>query len=150
MDNLPELRDIHLPTEGVSVFPLAYGWWIVLFAILLLFVFIKFIIWIRKNSKKLYAKYLLEKNANGNSIQDAVSMSEILRRICLNRYPEAVSLVGNEWIDFINSKTQNKLSEKSSNLLKDAPYIPTDTKMYTEEDVKDLRIFCFEWIGENL
>ena len=150
MDNLPELRDIHLPTEGVSVFPLAYGWWIVLFAILLLFVFIKFVIWIRKNSKKLYAKYLLEKNANGNSIQDAVSMSEILRRICLNRYPEAVSLVGDEWIDFINSKTKNKLSEKSSNLLKDAPYIPADTKMYTEEDVKDLRIFCFEWIGENL
>ena len=27
--NLPELRDIHLP-EGVSAFPPAYGWWVIL------------------------------------------------------------------------------------------------------------------------
>ena len=30
MDNLPELRDIHLPSTDISVFPLAYGWWLVL------------------------------------------------------------------------------------------------------------------------
>lgn len=28
MDNLPELRDIHVP-DGVSAFPPAYGWWVV-------------------------------------------------------------------------------------------------------------------------
>lgn len=150
MDNLPELRDIHLPTEGISIFPLAYGWWIILFAILLLFACIKLVIWIRKNSKKIYAKYLLEKKANGNTIQDAVNMSEILRRICLNRYPEAVSFVGNKWIDFVNSKAKNKLSEKTAGLLKDAPYIPADTNTYTEVDVMELRKFCFDWIGDNL
>jgi hypothetical protein len=150
MDNLPELRDIHLPTEEISIFPLAYGWWIILLAILLLFAFIKLVILIRRNSKKIYAKYLLEKKASGNGINDAVNMSEILRRICLNRYPEAVSFVGDKWIDFINSKAKNKLSEKSARLLKDAPYIPTDTKTYTESDVIELRKFCFDWIGDNL
>ena len=32
-NNLPELRDIHLP-DGVSAFPPAYGWWIMLLSIL--------------------------------------------------------------------------------------------------------------------
>ena len=38
MDNLPELRDIHLPSDGVSIFPLAYGWWgLLLLAIAMIF-----------------------------------------------------------------------------------------------------------------
>ena len=59
MDNLPELRDIHLPTDGVSFFPLAYGWWGLLLLIVLLLVGIKVFFWLRKTSKKVYAFYLL-------------------------------------------------------------------------------------------
>ena len=33
-DNLPELRDIHLP-EGISAFPPAYGWYVITIAIIL-------------------------------------------------------------------------------------------------------------------
>ena len=35
MDNLPNLRDIHIP-DGVSAFPPAYGWWVMLLALLLM------------------------------------------------------------------------------------------------------------------
>ena len=31
MNNLPEIRDIQIP-DGVSFFPVAYGWWVVLAA----------------------------------------------------------------------------------------------------------------------
>ena len=41
-DNLPELRDIHLP-DGVSAFPPAYGWWVVLLAILSIVAAVKLI-----------------------------------------------------------------------------------------------------------
>ena len=59
MDNLPELRDIHLPSDGVSIFPLAYGWWgLLLLAIAMIFA-VKIIFWFRKNSKRIYALYLL-------------------------------------------------------------------------------------------
>ena len=39
-DNLPELRDIHLP-DGVSAFPLAYGWWVIGLSIIGAIVLIK-------------------------------------------------------------------------------------------------------------
>ena len=47
--NLPELRDIHLP-EGVSAFPPAYGWWVILGGILLLLLLTELFL-----SKKRYA-----------------------------------------------------------------------------------------------
>ena len=150
MDNLPELRDIHLPTDGVSFFPLAYGWWGLLLLIVLLLVGIKVFFWLRKTSKKVYAFYLLRKTMSDNSPAAAVQMSELLRRICVSRYPEAVALNGAEWIGFLNGKSKEKLNLKTADLLQNAPYIPETSKAYSEDDVMDLRQFCRRWIGENL
>lgn len=149
MDNLPELRDIHLPTEGVSVFPLAAGWWSLSALLAAIFVAVKFIAWFRKTSKKIYARYLINKYAQDNSLNSAIKISEILRRICVSRYPEAVSLSGQAWIDFLNGKTPHKMSEKSANLLENAPYMPAD-KFENGDEVAALRRFCLEWIGANL
>lgn len=150
MDNLPELRDIHLPVEGVSIFPLALGWWGILIAVLLLLFMVWAIKVIRKKSKKLYAKYLLNKFAKENTIESAAKMSEILRRICLKKYPQAVVLSGNDWTDFILHKTSKKMNEKLIDLLQTAPYRAKDDLTFSEEDIADLRKFCFDWVGENL
>lgn len=48
--NLPELRDIHLP-EGVSAFPPAYGWWVILGGILLLLLLTELFLIVRRKSK---------------------------------------------------------------------------------------------------
>ena len=48
--NLPELRDIHLP-DGVSPFPPAYGWWVILGSVLLLLVLTELFLIIRRKSK---------------------------------------------------------------------------------------------------
>ena len=58
MDNLPELRDIHLP-DGVSAFPPAYGWWLILAAIILAVVLFEVFKILRQKSKKRYALLLL-------------------------------------------------------------------------------------------
>jgi hypothetical protein len=150
MDNLPELRDIHLPDQGVSFFPLAYGWWIILGAVIVAVLLVWLIIQIRKQSKKLYATYLLNKFAKENNIKSAVAMSEILRRICLKKYPEAVAFSGQNWSDFLLSKSRKKLSEKSLLLLQTAPYIKEDCDDFSAQDIIDLRKFCYDWIGENL
>ena len=43
-DNLPELRDIHLP-ESIPAFPPAYGWWVILAGI----IFLRFYIFCSEN-----------------------------------------------------------------------------------------------------
>ena len=148
-NNLPELRDIHLP-EGVPAFPPGYGWGIVLLLVLVLVLLIHLFLWLRKKSKKRYALYLLQNIYCNDSISSAVRMSEILRRICVFKYKEATTLMGDKWLEFLNSKSKRPLGGKASELLINAPYIPENTKGYSRQDIVRLRQFCKEWIGENL
>ena len=148
-DNLPELRDIHLP-DGVSAFPPAYGWWVILGALIALVLAVEVIKFLRLKSKKLYALHLLKDIHCHNSIASVVEMSAILRRICVYKYKEAVVLNGAEWLDFLNRHCHQKLQGKPADLLLNAPYMQPDTKGYTAADVVNLRQFCQAWIGENL
>lgn len=149
MDNLPELRDIHMP-ESVSIFPPAYGWWVILGTIAAIFILVELILIIRRKSKKLYAMRLLKSISSTNPILAAAQMSEILRRICVFKYKKAIPLFGKEWISFLNAHCSHKISGKTAELLLNAPYVSTDTKTYNQEDVDALHLFCKEWIGENL
>lgn len=148
MDNLPELRDIHLP-EGVSAFPPAYGWWVILATVLGIVIIYELWRYWRKKSKKLYALRLLN-NIAGGTIISAREMSEILRRICVFKYPEAASLFGAKWIDFLNRHSKKQITGRAANLLIDAPYIHPQTQSYSAEDAEALRQFSKEWIEENL
>lgn len=148
-DNLPELRDIHLP-DGVSAFPPAYGWWIILLVALSIVAAVKLIKIAKIKSKKLYALRLLKAADKSSPIKAAAYISEILRRICVYKYPEALSLNGNEWIDFIHLHSKNKMSAKTAKLLLNAPYMPCNNHTYSSNDVDELQLFCQHWIGENL
>lgn len=148
-NNLPELRDIHLP-DGVSAFPPAYGWWVLIGGALALFVLTEVILFLRKKSKKLYALRLINHIQEQNIVAAALQMSEILRRICVYKYKTAAALFGKEWIDFLNGHSKHKLEGKVANLLIDAPYIAQNTQTYTIEDAEKLKSFCKNWIGENL
>lgn len=147
--NLPELRDIHLPLE-VSPFPIAYGWWLVLAGIVLIAIMVKFAIKLRRYSKSRYAIKLLNSIAASNPVYAAQQISEILRRICVYKYKKATILMGKDWVDFLNSHSKSKLTGNVAELLMNAPYIPQDTEEYNFEDAEKLRIFCKNWIGENL
>lgn len=148
-DNLPDLRDIHLPTDSISPFPLAYGWWVVLAIIISIVVLFFAIRYLLKKSKKRYALKLLSE-IEGEELAAAVKMSEILRRICVYKYKNAAALFGKDWIDFLNSHAKHKLEGKAANLLKDAPYIGNQSSVYNQEDLKELYLFCQRWIGDNL
>ncbi len=150
MDNLPELRDIHLPTDGVPLFPLAYGWWFLLLAVISLIILIRLIVWIRRTSARIYARKLLSRLQNSYNLAAVVQMSEILRRICVRKYPQAVALVGDEWIKFLNDKSKHILDNETSDLLKNAPFMPADSDLYSKEKQQKLWRFCYDWIGDNL
>lgn len=150
MDNLPELRDIHLPESGVSFWPLADGWWGVLALMAVFWALFCVGRYFKKHSKKIYARYLLQKKAAENTPEAAVQMSELLRRICVSRYPEAVSYSGHKWVDFLNEHAKQKLPAKTADLLIDAPYAPKNSSLFAVENIAELRHFCQGWIGENL
>ncbi len=147
-DNLPELRDIHLPQDTISVWPLAYGWWLILAIIIFLMASIYFVRLYRIKSKKLYAIRLLD--SLDKKTASAIKMSEILRRICVYKYPEASTLLSKEWIKFLNSHSKSPIKDGAANLLINAPYINPDTAVYSQQDINDLYDFCRSWIGENL
>ena len=147
--NLPELRDIHLP-DGVSVFPPAYGWWVLLAGVILLFLLYELWLVIRRKSKKRYALRLLENVQPERVVDSARQISEILRRICVYKYPQAAVLYGREWIEFLKGHSKTPLDGREAKFLLDAPYMAVATTSYYPEDVEQLRKFCHRWIGENL
>lgn len=151
-NNLPELRDIHLPPADISFFPLAYGWWLLLSAVLAAVILFFLIRRLLRQSKKRYALRLLDQEKDSSTpIAAAVGMSEILRRICVYKYPAAAALYGKKWVEFLNSRSKERLVGKPAHLLQDAPYISVaGSRNYDAEDVKGLYRFCRQWIGENL
>lgn len=149
-DNLPELRDIHLP-EGVSAFPPGYGWFVIAAVLISLFFLGKIIKLARQKSQKLYALRLLGRLSLDKYLAAAVGMSEILRRICVYKYPSAASLSGQDWIEFLNAHSKTKMTKKTADLLLNAPYMPeTGEKDFSVADALKLKEFCKKWIGENL
>ena len=79
MDNLPELRDIHVP-DGVSAFPPAYGWWVVLAGVVALFLLAELFLLLRRASKKLYARRLLQNITSSSPVNAAVQMNAAAMR----------------------------------------------------------------------
>ena len=148
-DNLPELRDIHLPLTEISFFPPAWGWWVMLAVLATLGVAVWLIRTALRKSKKRYALRLLE-NARRPDPASAVKMSQILRRICVYKYKSAAALFGIDWIEFLNRHSKVKISGKAARLLLDAPYMNAASKSYDSSDIADLYRFCRSWIGENL
>lgn len=146
--NLPDLRDIHLPSEAVSVWPLAYGWWVILLTIISILLLVWLTMFLRRKSKKIYALKILS-SLRANNRDSIIKMSEILRRICVYKYPQATSLFGQQWIDFLNLHCSHKISGSVADLLISAPYMKA-TSFINTKDITKLRDFCSSWVGENL
>lgn len=148
-ENLPELRDIHLP-DGVSIWPPAYGWWVIIGALAVIIALYEVWRFWRRKNKKLYALRLLGKVQEQNVVQSAREMSEILRRICVFKYPEAATIFGKSWIDFLNNHSKLKISGNDALLLSDAPFISIQSQTFNSQNLEAVRKFCQAWIGENL
>ena len=106
--------------------------------------------YIRRKSKKLYALHLLKKLEGQNTIKTVAFISEVLRRICIYKYPQAVGLSGEAWIDFLTQHCKTSLAKKEQELLLNSPYMPENFTEFDVESVNELRKFCTNWIGDNL
>ena len=148
-DNLPELRDIHLPDESLFLWPLSYGWWLIFGSILGVIILYYGFSYYKRKSKKYYALKMLSKLDISN-FSSAAKMSEILRRICVYKYPQAATLLNDKWLEFLNSHSHSKLGGTSASLLINAPYMSPQKTTSNIKDMQELLDFCRKWIGENL
>jgi hypothetical protein len=107
---LDQLADIHLP-DGVSWWPLAPGWWILL--ALLVIAAIGVYLWRRRitqNAYRIVAQHQLagiyadyQQTQNAAAYLQALSL--LLRRTALTAYPHNfnASIKGNEWLAWLDS-----------------------------------------------
>ncbi|MFK7885834.1 MAG: DUF4381 domain-containing protein [Gammaproteobacteria bacterium] len=106
MDSLP-LRDIHLPA-GVSAWPLAPGWWVLMLVVALL-MFAVWFLWRRGGTQRYSLAQLrgIERQfaEDGDPRRLVTDISTLLRRVCLTYRPRdsVASLTGKAWRDALVS-----------------------------------------------
>ena len=147
MDNLPLLKDIHLP-EPVTRFPLGYGVIIFLIFLTLFILCLPFLKKLYLKSKKMYALNFI-RNLNEPNIQNLCLISEMLRRICKLKYQSAVSLYGQNWASFLNQKSSIKLPKNQMDLFINAPYAPKNI-VVTKSDFELIQKFAVSFAEANL
>lgn len=123
MNELAELKDIHLP-PGVSMWPLAIGWYVVTITILMLLAFsmYRLIKWFQYNKPKKQALKLLGQLKTSPDTQNKLTQIALLLKRVAIRYhgiDKVAKLSGNRWIDFLNktSKTPPIFTAQTTELL---------------------------------
>jgi len=126
-----QLRDIHMP-DAPSIWPLAPGWWI-LTIVVLVTVYWLYKLWKRQHKKKqliaLMQQQLTEIHDEFRATKDkhklAIAVSDLLKRFVrfVLKDTDATSLTGQEWIDYLNSKSSNDIFNKFTVPLTQAQYI---------------------------
>ena len=153
---LEKLRDIYMPAEP-SWWPLAPGWWVVIALLVLIGIYLGFKYYQRKQYQRWQQRVLgeidkaLAEHADNRSLQLA-SISEVLRRVALQRYPndKVATLQGNKWLEFLdNTGGDGAFAKKDAEQLTDAVYRPPQRGNPLQQD-DDLVKAVRRWIKRNL
>ena len=151
-----ELRDIHLP-EPVSWWPIAPGWWLLLFTLCLIIIAL---VIARKiyNSKQLkreikaeleQIKQQFQKTPNKSRL--AKSLSVLLRRASISYYPRSdiAGLTGEHWLAYLDESNKHAQAGSSfqsttGRVLLSAPYLPDDSQL--DYNAEELISLCESWL----
>lgn len=133
-DTILKLHDIEGLREA-GIWPLALGWWPVIFLSLIFIfsigyiVFSKLKIYFSWKKEVLDCLLKMEKTLNDSNKHEVVTeLSELIKRIMVHIYPrnQCAGLEGNEWLLWLEAKDPKnfKWSIKGK-MLVDAPYMPS-------------------------
>ena len=141
------LKDFHLP-HSIDWWPLAIGWWLLIFAIILLAILAYY--WCRKTRLKKEAMRLFKVIKKDWSIaknqqQTIKDLSILLRRLNLAYYPNQniAGLSGKQWLKHLDQGLKtNQFSQGIGKILLDAPYQANIDKI----ELKPLFDLIEKWI----
>lgn len=110
MDPLTQLQDIQL-AEPVGLWPLAWGWWLLLAIVLLLcaLAVVGGLRYWRKRAAKRQALVLLRQLAPAQPNWQS-QLNQIIKRLALSYYPasNSQSLYGDNWVSFLKKQLPAK------------------------------------------
>jgi hypothetical protein len=138
------LKDIHLPANGVSLWPLAPVWWLVILLLLLGVIALVWSVWKRaakpnyqKNDIALQALADLQTQYNQQPLELLREVSVLMRRIALTRFGRhrIAGLTGQTWLEFLD-----KTSGQSAFQQHYAAYV-TANPYQAKADLSDLQGF---------
>ncbi len=151
------LRDIHLP-EPVSWWPPAPGWWLLIFALIVLGISIWLGIrrWQKKQRHRDSLKALKTIRAQFEQHRDVTTLlrelSVLMRRASISFYPRhtAASLTGDAWLQFLDDTSRARKNSNSFELgngkwLATAPYLPNTAT--PDIDSAALLALCERWLS---
>jgi cbb3-type cytochrome oxidase subunit 3 len=149
--DLSQLKDIHLP-GSITDLPIAFGWWILLVVFILLIVaVISYALKRREKNKTNKAALLLlsqqyEQLKKHKDTQLFLQQSnQILKRYCLDKYPEAASLSGDSWTNFLNRHSSKNVFEADLEKAISQGLYQSQCKY----DTQALYGACVSWIKNN-
>ncbi|MGY8813907.1 MAG: DUF4381 domain-containing protein [Gammaproteobacteria bacterium] len=146
------LRDIHLP-DGLSFWPLAYGWWI-LIAVIVITAIIAFILYRRNQRARIsaitlareeFTRITSEYQKSNETLKLVKEISILLRRLSISLFPrtEVASLTGEEWLAYLDRYVSGApFTEGQGRMLVDAPY----RQNVDSEELDTLIHQCHNWI----
>lgn len=150
------LRDIHLP-EPVSWWPIAPGWWMIIFTALIItaIIFLSRKIYRSKQLKRdIHAELdaiKLQFQKTGNRSRLAKSLSILLRRASISFYPSKniAGLTGESWLAYLDDTNANPIKNKMfqsevGQTLLTAPYLPENSTL--DFDTQGLIDLCESWL----
>ena len=129
-DPLQELRDIHLP-DPISWWPPAFGWWMVIVALVMM---VSLILWARSHRKRTRPRRValaqLEQVKQQYAVQAddqwaITEVSHLLRRYALVVFSRSkvAGLSGQSWLQFLDTTGHtNQFSEGPGRSLRSGPY----------------------------
>ncbi|NOZ53632.1 MAG: DUF4381 domain-containing protein [Gammaproteobacteria bacterium] len=153
------LRDIHLP-DGVSLWPLALGWWLLL--ALFIGVGVTILLWrywrnqgrFRREALTVFHKIVADYKKDCNTLELTNQLSMLLRRLSVSVYfdLQCASLTGNAWLQFLDdihahkTKPQSmRFSSSYGEILINAPY--RNRQSISQDDIQSLITLCQRWIS---
>jgi hypothetical protein len=148
------LRDIHLPPTP-SLWPPAPGWWAVAALILALLVWAGVALWKqerlrRRRQRVVDALTRLESGlATERSVERLASISVLLRRLALTRFPreQIAVLSGDAWLRFLDESGGNgRFADGPGRVLADGPYRRT---LPADLDITGFVALVREWVDKN-
>jgi hypothetical protein len=149
--DISQLKDIHLPS-AISEWPISFGWWALLTVIIVAVIAgIYFRNQERKNSAtKRAALTLLDHQydqfkASNNAQVFLQQSNQILKRYCLDKYPQAVSLSGPAWTDFLIRHSHKTFFDTEL-------ATAISQGLYQEQcqfDAQALYLACTSWLNNN-
>ncbi|WP_428773477.1 DUF4381 domain-containing protein [Vibrio sp.] len=144
-DSLLPLKDIQVPNLP-EWFPVAWGWWATLGAILLTLALVMFLI--RRNKKRLAPKKTalrLLKPGHGRVKPSAAI--ELVRQAALCYYPreDIALLTGEQWYQFLDRQWGREVFVNNYELWQQALYQRGEI-----DNAEELVEHCYQWVEENL